>query len=107
MGLNDREYMREVPIYKALTGRGPTPPFPPLSTQSLPAEPPPRNPRQLTLPGTGARGTKPWAWFLLGAIAMLVVILYLVQARPQAPAQPGPAFSPTPAPPLQVVPAPT
>lgn len=52
MGLYDRRYMRDVPIYRQLTGR----------TES---------------PAESVSRTRPWAWILLGVIATLGAIALL------------------------------
>jgi hypothetical protein len=58
VGIYDRRYMRDVPIYRQLTGR--------LNSVDERSTPEPRH-------GT-VRGTRPWAWVLLGATATLAAI---------------------------------
>ena len=106
MGLDDRDYMREVPAYEELIGR--QPPHRRLrGLDELPGAPPPQRAAALAAPRMRLGGTRPWAWFLLGAIAMLVVVLRFVPAS--APSSPAPATPPAqlPQPQFQVVPAPT
>lgn len=99
MGLESRDYMREVPIYKQLVGRGGPPP--PNLTSTAAAEPPwgppPRPVRVVT-----RTQTRPWAWFLLGAIVVISVIAFAVQrsgTTPHAagPTAPVPVVAPMPA----------
>jgi hypothetical protein len=79
MGVNDRDYWRDVPIYRRLIGRDGSPPLPPPSDTSTFAVP-------LPLPRRRRRQTqtRPWAWILVGAIAVLAVIAFAASHRPAA-----------------------
>lgn len=83
VGLNDREYMRDVPEYRRLTGRGGggsaaagsgagEPPRPRMTSRDYLSRPRPvRAPRPAW---TRTAASRPWAWMLLGVIATLAVI---------------------------------
>jgi hypothetical protein len=71
MGLNDRDYMREVPIYRDLVGRRYGGGLPPSTTETGGWSSPPRPPRRMS----GYRRTRPWAWVALGALATLAVLM--------------------------------
>jgi hypothetical protein len=82
MGLDSRDYMRDVPIYRWLTGRKTAPAArgggggrqPPTNW----ADPPPEPSSWGSMRSArGRRQTRPWAWFLLGAIACLAVVGYV------------------------------
>jgi hypothetical protein len=87
MGLEERDYMRDVPEYRRLVGLETAPAAggggagkkPPLTTWADPPLGPPwwqsmSSPRRVAQPRT-----RPWAWFLLGVIVTLAAVGYIVE----------------------------
>lgn len=86
MGLDDREYMRDVPIYRRLIGRSePPPPRPPVTAGGATFWGPPQPSRSthvgpMVRPARVTR-TRPWAWVLLAAIAVLAILTFAATRR--------------------------
>jgi hypothetical protein len=90
MGLDDRDYMRDVPVYRELVGRGGGVPATPAIAAHGYATP--RPPRRLS---SAARSrTRPWAWFLLGVIVVLAIIAFAA-GRTHHAAQPAVYLQPS------------
>lgn len=104
MGLDDRNYMRDVPIYRDLVHGPPRVP-PSVKRRSAlsggPPPPPPPPPPRPTVSNAPRRGaTRPWAWFGAGVVVTLGLLTFatsrhhsgppLMTAPPVAPAAPLP-----------------
>lgn len=81
MGVDDRDYMRDVPVYRELIGRG-SGGLPPTRTGAGMYIPPPSPPAR---DYWGVRETRPWAWIALGVIIGLYLIARQLPVRHPAP----------------------
>ena len=90
MGLDSRDYMREVPIYRQLLGRGKASGGsgggagkPPTAWDDPPHEP---QPWRSTSIGHHKRRTRtrPWAWFLLGVFVTIAMVGVVTNNVPSA-----------------------